>query len=235
MSPVPMGPKWSRADKQRLARVRESRRGDTLIEIMAAMVLAAIGMVGIASLQGSTVRSNQDSQEIGFAVSFGRTWIQRIKRDALGWQAPGAPNVTVLLANRTPNTSTTYFVPGGGWGLPVPLDASESPGANSRGMDIGSPAAIPALLPVIPVSQLHYCVNTSFTAIQVNAANQVEKMDASVRVWWGRRASLDMASHNDPSVKSVRDGQSCIVPSALALTSSDLRVLYLSTPLRYGQ
>jgi len=217
----------------RSRRARRARRGDTLIEVMVALVVATVGMVGIASLQGSTVRSNQDSQEIGVALSFGRTWIQRIKRDALSWQAPGNPNVGTMLAGRNIGLGLNYFVPNGAWGLPVPLPALESSGANNRGIDIGAPVALNAPLPVVPAGALHYCVNTRFLTVQNTTDGLPEKIEAFVRVWWARRGSADSTNHNNASLTDLRTAGRCIVLQGPELNSTDLRVLYLSTPLRY--
>lgn len=226
----------------RAARARRARHGDSLLEVMIALAVASIGVVGLASMQGATARSNQDSQETTIAISFAKTWLERIKRDALGWTAAMDPSLmrTNVLAGRNTGLafSDNYFVPtppaDDDWAVPVPLHAAESSGANNRGIDVGAPnVALPGQ-PIVANRDIHYCVNVNFVTTQNATDGLTEKMLATVRVWWTRRASLEQTNYSGIAL-DVRGAAGCAarLPTAAELASPDMRVLYLSAPIRF--
>lgn len=224
----------------RAGRARRALRGDSLIEVMAAVAIASIGMVGISTMQGTVVRSNADAQETNVAIGFARTWLERIKRDALHWTAPVQAQTiqAALMVGRAPTAnSASYFIPVGlqnTWSVPIPLHTGESPGANVRGIDVGAADFGLTGSPLVTNADIHYCANVHFSASQVSVAGLPEKMTATVRVWWHRRASLNQ-NNMDTSFTTVRGAGGCaaLLPTPAMLTSPDVRVLYLSTPLRY--
>jgi type II secretory pathway pseudopilin PulG len=221
----------------RRRRARGALRGDSLIEVMAALAIASIGIVGITSMQSTVVRSNQDAQDTTVAISFARTWLERIKRDALLWQAPVVPTTlhgNVVLGRSVSGSGDQYFLAGGGWGVPVPLYNQESAGANSRGIDVGAPDfALPGS-PIVTNEQIHYCVNTRFSTTELAANGFPAKMTAAVRVWWTRRASLNETDYTGPMLQVRANGCGAVIPDDTQLRSRHLRVLYLSTPLRFN-
>jgi prepilin-type N-terminal cleavage/methylation domain-containing protein len=225
-----------------MSRGTRARAGYTLIEVMVAIGISAIGISGIVFMQSATVRSNHDAWETQTATVFARTWIERIRRDAMMWTALGNPVRATILAGRNlgiPN-SGNYFVPtqvnDDAWDVPVPMvNAPESSGANYHGVDVG------ALDPVMPVPavvtnrDIYYCANTKFTTVHlVNGLTNTLRAD--VRVWWSRKASLN-ATDRTPGIARVRGG-GC---ESWIPTSADLRdrpqyrfrVVYLSTYLRW--
>jgi prepilin-type N-terminal cleavage/methylation domain-containing protein len=224
--------------------LRRARRsaGYTLIEVMVAIAISAIGISGIVFMQTATVRSNQDAHETQVATVFARTWIERIRRDSLMWTAVGDPPRALILAGRNlgvPN-SANYFVPtlpnDGNWDVPVPLagTALESSGANYHGVDVG---ALDPLLPAVPVANrdIYYCANTKFTVVhQANALTNAIRAD--VRVWWSRKSTLNETDYT-PGIGRVRGGGcESWIPSSAELRDRPLyrfRVVYLSTYLRW--
>lgn len=69
---------------------RERARGFTLLEVMMALTILAIGMLGIVALQAATVGSTQDASQFSVANAVARTWVQRLQRDAQRWNHPSA-------------------------------------------------------------------------------------------------------------------------------------------------
>lgn len=67
---------------------RRSASGFTLLEVMMALTVLAIGMLGIVALQAATVGSTQDASQFSTANAVTRTWIQRLQRDAQRWNHP---------------------------------------------------------------------------------------------------------------------------------------------------
>lgn len=219
----------------RAARARRARRGDSLIEVMAALAIASIGVVGLSSMQGTVVSSNKDAQETTFAIGFARTWLERIKRDALLWTEPLEPTLVrnfVVAGRGSPANSADYFLPTGVWSVPVPLHAAESAGANSRGIDVG---AVDFGMPGAPITNaaIHYCVNTRFTTSDLAANGNPAKMTAVVRVWWSRRASANLTDYKAGIGLARESGCGGYIPTDPDLRSPNLRVLYLSTPIRF--
>jgi prepilin-type N-terminal cleavage/methylation domain-containing protein len=75
--------------------VRHTRaRGFTLLEVMMALTILAIGMLGIVALQAATVGSTQDASQFSVANSVARTWVHRLQRDAQRWNHPSAFNAS---------------------------------------------------------------------------------------------------------------------------------------------
>lgn len=183
----------------RAARLR-TRAGFTLIEVLIASAVFLVGLLGVTFMQGASVRSNQDAYESMVATNFARQWLERIRRDALGWTAPGAPNPIAMFSTRGPG-SGTYFVPTGP-GVPAdsglwPLDAFESTGASYHGFEVGQ--LNPMLDPTLPDAQrrvaigdIYYCAYARFQTTSDNDLNgQLSAMTATVAVWWNRKESLE--------------------------------------------
>lgn len=68
--------------------MRRNQQGFTLLEVMMALTVLAIGMVGIVALQAATIGSTQDASQFTTANAVARTWIQRLQRDAQRWNHP---------------------------------------------------------------------------------------------------------------------------------------------------
>ncbi len=231
--------------------VQLSRAAFTLIEVMVGVLLSAIGIAGISFMQTASVRANQDALETTVATNFARTWLERVKRDALLWQTPGDPVVGALFPLRGVAASN-YFVPGTGWTVPRPLLrpaglAQESSGADYRGIEVGSPSdpLDPASVPV-RTSDIYYCLNLRFNAVQLDQLGQTVAMGVDARVYWARKGGLGATSfqnmlpmRNDPAgcdnpAYAFNDAQmlaSTSCPLGAASTYC-MRVHYLRTIVR---
>jgi prepilin-type N-terminal cleavage/methylation domain-containing protein len=222
----------------RSARLR-SQRGYTLIEVMVAIAISAIGISGIVAMQSATARSNQDAHETQVATMFARTWIERIKRDAVMWTAAGNPAPGVIFAGRNLGlaNSGNYFVPDApnndAWGVPIPMaGAPESPGANFHGVDVGAQDRLLPGAPVVQNADIYYCVNTKFAQIHV-VGGLTNAMRADVRVWWSRKASLDQTNYVGGITLVRGAGCQSSIPTSVTLRNGAFRVVYLSTFLRW--
>ncbi|MGR9012099.1 MAG: type IV pilus modification protein PilV [Gammaproteobacteria bacterium] len=66
--------------------------GFTLIEVLVSMVILAIGLLGLASLQGISLKNNQDAYLFSQANALAYEMSDRIKANKLGWTSiPAAP------------------------------------------------------------------------------------------------------------------------------------------------
>lgn len=82
--------------------------GFTLIEVLVSMIILALGLLGLASLQGISLKNNQDAFLFGQANALTYEMSDRIKANRLGWTAiPAAPAAGCATScNSAANTCT---------------------------------------------------------------------------------------------------------------------------------
>ena len=193
-------------------RATKSRNGGyTLIEVMMAVGIMTVGAVGIMSLQQATTRGNAFSREITTANDITRTWIERLRMDALRWNSTGATAVasTAYLSNVPADTATI-----GPW-LTIGT-AGPSP-AESYAFDYAGEATDGAA----PNGAIYYCTNVRFRWVMGNNA-----IRADVRTWWHRRSD-DIAARFD-----CEAGTEDAVSADLAAARPELHAVYGSLVIR---
>jgi prepilin-type N-terminal cleavage/methylation domain-containing protein len=197
-----------------------SRRnqGYTFIEVLMAMGVMTIGAMGVMALQKATAKGNIDAREMTTAATVARTWVERLRRDALLWNAggPGAAEADL--------TRTLYLrnVPGAGtagaWFTPVPpINSGESYAFDYFGEDTlnGTPNTGAAM----------FCVNARLQWMFPGQA-----IRADVRVWWHRMAGGTNAQMSDRRLYA-----NCGVGQESAVTTNQrLRSVAVSTVLRWS-
>lgn len=72
-------------------------RGFTLIEVLVSMIILALGLLGLASLQGISLKNNQDAHLFSQANALAYEMSDRIKANKRGWNPSGA-TVTIPTA-----------------------------------------------------------------------------------------------------------------------------------------
>src|SRR6185369_16025167 len=75
------------------ARAMRRSRGYTVIEVMIALTLLAIGTMGVIAMQKVTAIANRDAKNLVVANQVARTWLERLRTDAVQWNHPSAVNV----------------------------------------------------------------------------------------------------------------------------------------------
>ncbi|MBX3234044.1 MAG: prepilin-type N-terminal cleavage/methylation domain-containing protein [Labilithrix sp.] len=65
-------------------------RGYTVVEVMSAMTLFAIGAAGVISMQRVTIQGGDDARRMDIAVNIAHEWSARLHRDAAFWTRPSA-------------------------------------------------------------------------------------------------------------------------------------------------
>ncbi|WP_437769095.1 prepilin-type N-terminal cleavage/methylation domain-containing protein [Sorangium sp. So ce281] len=111
---------------------RAASRGYTLIEVMAALGVLAIGATGVLALQKATLISNTNARNLTIANSIAMTWAERLRVDALQWNDPmRVPDISsdtdwLALSATAPFTKVT----------PTEIIALGSPSADVLGADI---------------------------------------------------------------------------------------------------
>jgi len=164
------------------ARARERGKGGeggyTMVEVMAALLLFGIGLVGIMGMQVLSTKGNADSNNITSATSMAEWWMERMRLESLAWNLFPSDlsdkTRTPLLfkhgANSGIENSTT------GWVKP---DEVSVPAANPR-YDRWMRAAASAAAPG------EFCTQYRLTTLSANELLRVE-----VRVMWWKPGTRD--------------------------------------------
>ena len=76
--------------RNQIRRPRARRRGYTLIELMMALALFAVAVLGIISMQKITAASNAHSKNVAIAQQIARAWAGQLEMDASAWRTAGA-------------------------------------------------------------------------------------------------------------------------------------------------
>jgi type IV pilus assembly protein PilV len=106
-------------------------RGYTVIEVMIALTLLAVGTSGIIAMEKVTAISNRDAKTLVIATQVARTWMERLRSDAVQWNHPSQLNAT---GNDLGDTRWLKMV-GGVWFRPTD-DLAGSPAADALGNDV---------------------------------------------------------------------------------------------------
>lgn len=69
---------------------RSRKRGYTLVELMMALALFAVAVLGIISMQKITVASNAHAKNVALAQRIAQAWAGQLEMDATAWQSTGA-------------------------------------------------------------------------------------------------------------------------------------------------
>jgi prepilin-type N-terminal cleavage/methylation domain-containing protein len=154
-------------------RAPRAQGGYTLVEVMMALTILAIGATGIFALQTTAIRGNADAQDLTVATNVARSWIELIKSDAIQWNSAGpvpandqADTDYLSLADANPpsgNWVTLVPPPGSGFAVPTPMTRDGRFAANGL-----------------------FCAQARFSApVPVNpAVPAVAGILVTVRVWW---------------------------------------------------
>ncbi|WP_437649173.1 type IV pilus modification PilV family protein [Sorangium sp. So ce362] len=95
---------------------RAASGGYTLIEVMAALGVLAIGATGVLALQKATLISNTNARNLVIANNIAMTWAERLRVDALQWNDPlrvpdlGSDTDWLRLTNPTSAKATPPWV-----------------------------------------------------------------------------------------------------------------------------
>jgi prepilin-type N-terminal cleavage/methylation domain-containing protein len=160
-------------------RAKGRARGFTLIEVMMALTILTIGILGIISMQKSAVVTNNDAQQFTTATQIARGWIDRLMRDAALWNSPSSNNPssdigdTFWLQNVTGTNA-------GQWILPTMQTYGdgrvESPAFDRDGNDVTTATATTLTANTV------YCTN-----IRLQYIFPDQLIRAEVRVFWRKR------------------------------------------------
>lgn len=164
---------------------RRRQSGFTLLEVMMALTVLGIGMLGIVALQTSTIGATQDAQSFTVANTVARTWVERLQRDAQRWNHPSTFSsatdlgTTAWLQNVTaiPNQ---WFRP-----AMVPLlEPTASPAFDRLGRDISLADT------VMMQNENIYCTHLRLRQLYPTL------IKAEIRVFWKKRRMANYATYS---------------------------------------
>lgn len=191
----------------RNASKRNSRAGYTLVEVMMAIAVMAAGTVGVFSLQQAAVVGNLEARQMSTANMIARTWLERLKRDALRWNTGATTAAAASLTGTTYLASVPAAATPPAWFTPVPLAlATESFAFDHYGRDIAPPS-----------TQIMYCAQTRLQWVYPG-----QTIRADVRVWWHRESN-----GSDPNLGNRSLYANCGVGNETAI-GNDIRVRTVS-------
>ncbi len=148
--------------------------GYTVVEVMIALTMLAIGTSGIIAMQKVTAVANRDARNLVVANQIARAWIERLRADAVQWNHPSPTNPVSDLGDTTwlkdTNVNGTWFRPAD--------DAKGSPTADVFGNDLRDADGEKGI----------YCTNVRLNWLYGPPPNAAPPylIRAEVRVYWLR-------------------------------------------------
>ena len=86
-------------------------RGYTLVELMMAIAVFAIGVSGIIAMQKVAAAANQHSKALSVATNIAQTWIDALQADASIYNQVNGLSATTFFNNLTTNDSGWFQAP----------------------------------------------------------------------------------------------------------------------------
>ena len=165
-------------------RSTRTRRGYTVVELLMAVTIFAIGVTGIIAMQKVTVSANQHAKQLAIATHIAQAWQEQLAADAVAWNHPSAKsNVqdigdTDWLVNVVGNTNV-WIRPG------FIVDRGFGPAFDALGN----------VVPETELQQAQYCTHVRFNWLYPDTAGN-GLLRAEVRVFWLREGMGGPASGN---------------------------------------
>ncbi len=148
-----------------------TREGFTLVEVMMAIAVLTVGALGILSLQRAAINGNSNARQMTTATTVTRSWIERVRRDALGWQnnAMSGVRTTEYLVSLPEGPGTSGWVT-----PPVSALTGASPASDWYGNEVAT------------IADGRFCTNLQLTWV---VPGELVRVD--VRTWWPKRGAFD--------------------------------------------
>jgi type IV pilus assembly protein PilV len=172
----------------------KSSRGYTVVEVMIALTLLAIGTSGIIAMEKVTSVTNRESKNLVIANQIARTWMERLRADAVQWNNPSPADPNTDIGETLWLTKITSSP--GQWFRPADDANRGSPTADAFGNDVRD----------VDAATGSFCTNVRLSWIYGPAAVGTAPpflIRAEVRVYWlrdGGPGGIDDKPVCDPTV-----------------------------------
>ncbi len=196
------------------------RSGFTVVEVMVSLGVMTVGAMAIMAMQQQTTRANVHARELTTATAIAQTWIERLKIDAVRWNATS--NQQSDLAGTT-YLSRIWVTNGKGvfTGIPQQPGLLNAPGAlNSNAFDYYG-NELDWRQPTTQ-GRVVYCAGYRLSWIY---PGRVLRTD--VRVWWSREGS---GATIETEFQNCADNPAVL--TLAGLPNPKYHVVYLSTSIR---
>lgn len=168
------------------------RQGFTMIELMMSLAVMTVGAAALFSLQGFIARANLYSRRVTQATEVADRWMERLRTDALLWNAAGASGVgsTDYLQNPTATDACTdstvgWLQPAGDMTSEVNATLGHSSASDLYGADVMD-------LDGEHQKSIAFCTHYRLCWLTDAAASGLDdrtSLRAEVRVFWTREGS----------------------------------------------
>jgi type IV pilus assembly protein PilV len=151
-----------------------SARGYTVVELLMALAVFGIGVVGVIAMQKVTSTSNRHAKNLATATHIAQSWLERLAVDATRWdQSHTLAATTTWLKAAQPLANAT-------WQLPAADTVTElfGPGFGALGQPLPAPGS---------AGEIVFCTHLRLTYL-IDPASQPGNglIRAEVRVFWPR-------------------------------------------------
>jgi prepilin-type N-terminal cleavage/methylation domain-containing protein len=187
-------------------RRRGRQRGYTLVELMMALALFAIAVVGIIAMQKITIASNAHAKNVAMAQRIAQAWAGQLEMDATAWRS---------------SFGTGWLNSDNVWQRPAHIPTREFGGAFDA---LGNPLANE------DVAQARFCTHVRMAWLYPPAmdAGGNGMLRAEIRVFWLKDGAVPL----DSTTSMCSDSQTTVQAAAIGLDTERYRFVYQTVGVR---
>lgn len=185
-------------------------RGYTVVELVMALAVMAVGVAGVIAMQGVTAASNQHARALATATHIGQAWLDMLATESSLWTEKNNLARTTWLARV--DSESSWFRP-----------------AYSGTLNFGP--AFDVIGNAVPVADLardtQYCVDLRLLRLE-DSSGGAGLIRAEVRVFWRRSDVVLLPATTAPA-------HACALESAVVsgdTTGSMFHFIYMSSAVR---
>lgn len=202
------------------ARGHVRTRGYTVVELMMATAIFAVGITGVLGLEIVAAQSNSQARDVAVATALARSWQDRLAMDATLWGGTGNWNINqTRWLNLVQTSNNTWILP--------PNDATTTfgPAADRRGRFVDHTSTPGAA---------YFCTHIRLTQLITRPGSGLIRTE--VRVFWPRGPVEWGTNYCDPSANVAAIGASYAATTLTATPNTNaegqLEFLYKTSAVR---
>ncbi len=202
-------------------------RAYTVVEVLMAMTVMAIGGAAVMTMQKTSVVGNADARKADVANAIARTWVERLQRDSMQWTLPGPESAQSNLANAL-LIANVNAAPGR-WFLPTQEMGKTTIETMSPAFDV-----LGRDLPQSSLAKADFCVNVRLTWLP-QPPSPLDLIRAEIRVVWPMGVLNALPGFCNATTAALVDPNTD--PGALRAVGADpnepvFHTLYVATTIR---